>query len=172
MKIDSITIQNFKSIKEAQIDLNKGINVLIGPNGVGKTNFIQFFRMLNNIIEKNLQNYVASSGGAESLLHFGSKVSKSIYFNLDFGENRYFGTLAPDENDNLFFEEEKVEWKNKFNKSYTYDIGFGNRETKLYERIKIDLEKKAAWHVAEAIKSWRVYHFHDTSSTSQIKKNK
>ena len=39
MAIQSIAIQNFKSIREANVEM-RSINILIGANGVGKSNFI------------------------------------------------------------------------------------------------------------------------------------
>lgn len=36
MKI-KITVNNFKSISEANLNLKSGLNILIGPNGSGKT---------------------------------------------------------------------------------------------------------------------------------------
>lgn len=39
--INHVTIENFKSIKMMDLDLLR-INVLIGANGVGKSNFISF----------------------------------------------------------------------------------------------------------------------------------
>ena len=54
--LNKIRIQGYKSIKELEMDL-KPINILIGSNGVGKSNFISFFKLVNNIYEQRLQNY-------------------------------------------------------------------------------------------------------------------
>ncbi|WP_370409010.1 AAA family ATPase [Tenacibaculum dicentrarchi] len=42
MIIDYIEIEGYKSIKHTKLDL-KPINILIGSNGSGKSNFISFF---------------------------------------------------------------------------------------------------------------------------------
>ena len=39
--LKQITIKGYKSIKEAEIELGN-INILIGANGAGKSNFISF----------------------------------------------------------------------------------------------------------------------------------
>lgn len=45
--IKSVTIKNFFSFKgENKIDLNSGVNILLGINGSGKTSFINAFRLL------------------------------------------------------------------------------------------------------------------------------
>ena len=46
MAIDFVKIQSFKSIREFHLPL-KPINILIGANGSGKSNFIAFFEFLN-----------------------------------------------------------------------------------------------------------------------------
>ena len=78
MPIDRINIKNFKSIRDSGDIQIKPINVLIGANGVGKSNFISFFKMLNSISKKRLGFYVADNGYENSLLYFGRKKSKSI----------------------------------------------------------------------------------------------
>ena len=42
--IDYIEIQGFKSIKKLELPM-KSINILIGSNGAGKSNFISFFKL-------------------------------------------------------------------------------------------------------------------------------
>ncbi len=44
--LDKLTIKGFKSIKTLEDFELSSLNVLIGGNGVGKSNFIDFFRML------------------------------------------------------------------------------------------------------------------------------
>ena len=68
--VNKIEITGFKSIRDAKLDL-KPLNVLIGPNEAGKSNFIGVFRPLNRIIEQRLAIYVGEQGGANSILHFG-----------------------------------------------------------------------------------------------------
>jgi AAA15 family ATPase/GTPase len=81
-KIDSLTIKGFKSIKNLdKLQLNN-LNILIGANGAGKSNFISYFRMLNEMIpydrktliggsNPRLQFYVAQQGGSDRLLSYG-----------------------------------------------------------------------------------------------------
>jgi predicted ATPase len=71
--LDFITVKGFKSIASLRLDL-RPINVLIGANGSGKSNFISIFSFLNEIREGRLQDYVRRAGGADQLLHFGSKI--------------------------------------------------------------------------------------------------
>jgi len=77
MKLDRIKVKGFKSIKEMDLELGS-LNVLIGANGAGKSNFIGVFRLINQIIEENLQFYVRQAGGANVLLHYGRKKTTSL----------------------------------------------------------------------------------------------
>ena len=87
-KLDKIKIEGYKSIKNLELDLSR-LNILVGCNGAGKSNFISFFKLLNNMIENNLESYVTKSGGANTLFHFGLKNTQNIYADLYFGQNRY-----------------------------------------------------------------------------------
>jgi predicted ATPase len=60
--LNRIEIDGFKSIKSMSIDLTK-LNVLIGANGAGKSNFVSIFELLNQMVENNLQLFVGKAGG-------------------------------------------------------------------------------------------------------------
>ena len=45
MELESVTIENFKSIKKIVLPLNQ-LTILIGPNSSGKTNVIEFFKFI------------------------------------------------------------------------------------------------------------------------------
>src|SRR5437868_8853186 len=70
--LDRIEIAGYKSIAKLDLTLSK-LNVLIGANGAGKSNFISLFSLLNDLVERRLQEHVARAGGAGTLLHFGEK---------------------------------------------------------------------------------------------------
>ena len=53
--LDRIKIEGFRSIKELELDLTP-INLLIGANGAGKSNFISFFRLVQMIFDQKLKN--------------------------------------------------------------------------------------------------------------------
>ncbi len=44
--IDRITLNGFKSIERLEDFALEKLNVLIGANGAGKSNFVDYFRML------------------------------------------------------------------------------------------------------------------------------
>ena len=88
MAIDRININNFKSIRQLNDFPIHPLNVLIGSNGAGKSNFIAFFKLLNSISENKLPNYIADNSYADRVLYFGKKASKermsgSIIFKAD-----------------------------------------------------------------------------------------
>ena len=85
---------------------------MIGGNGAGKSNFISYFKFLNQIISRNLEAYVARNGGANNLLFFGSKISPEIGLKITFDnlnsrlENvytSYEARLAPNTTDGFYF---------------------------------------------------------------------
>lgn len=111
-RLEKVSISGFKSIGE-HVDLSFGdVTVFLGANGSGKSNLISFFRMMNHISTGALQKYVAESGMASSILHFGSEKTRTIRFSFEFnsGEWRdaYDAMLAFYAPDGLFFTEETV----------------------------------------------------------------
>ncbi len=169
--LDQVSIKGFKSIREL-VDFRLGmLNVLIGANGAGKTNFISFFNLLNQITQNNLQVYVGQSGGANSLLYFGQKNTSEIKIRLVFGNNSYQCTLIPASGDTLIFSDEMMWYHDKshYPQPFKIELGGGHKETRLYEESRKRPVTTIADHVLAAIKSWRVYHFHDTSSSARVK---
>jgi predicted ATPase len=86
--MDRIVIKGYKSFKELDIEL-LNINVLIGSNGSGKSNFLSFFEFLNRLYEQKLQEYVALNGGVEKMLHKGSKITEEINAEIFFEHSAY-----------------------------------------------------------------------------------
>ena len=163
MGIKSIEIQNFKSIKNSGEIKLKDINVLIGANGSGKSNFIEFFEMLKNISNKQLQRYIETKGGADSILHFGKKNSDYLFGVILFDneyQNEYKFKLIFNDNDNLIFDEEE---------SNTKESPFRTLNTGHKETILINNGVFRNKYLLEYFNSFRIYHFNDTSFTSKMK---
>ena len=68
--MDSITVKGYKSFKDITVPL-KPINILIGSNGAGKSNFLSLFELLGNAYDGFLARSVALSGGVDKLLYKG-----------------------------------------------------------------------------------------------------
>lgn len=102
--MERIKIEEYKSIKD--IDLKLGpINIFIGANGSGKSNFLSFFEFLKNIYNQNLQEYIALRGGIEKFLHKGEKVTQNISARLWLNLNGYSFTLTKGQEEFIFTKE-------------------------------------------------------------------
>jgi predicted ATPase len=170
-ELDYITVKGFKSFASIEALPLQPINVVIGPNGSGKSNFIGVFAFLNAIREGRLHDYVAKAGGAEKLLHFGSKTTKVIEIHISFqdGVNQYKIELAPAPGDQLYPAGETVLFWNKSrhpDKPYGEGLIPHGREA----GVSNPNSKKIASYVRDHLQSWRVYHFQDTSPGSPMKK--
>lgn len=156
--LERIQVKGFKSIREMDLEL-RPLNVLIGANGSGKSNFLEVFRLLNQIVEERLQYYVAKEAGANRLLHFGSKTTSEIELKLQFNNGLYYEVrLATAQGDRLIIAEEK--W-GQGGVDFKYN---GHPETKLLAMREPPFDE-----LVKIFKSWRIYHFHDTSDRAKIR---
>ena len=78
--VTRMRIAGYKSIKRLTLKLGP-INILLGGNGVGKSNFISVYSLIRNIYNQNLQNYIQTKGGADSFLYFGKKILNASIWN-------------------------------------------------------------------------------------------
>lgn len=170
--INRIKIQGYKSIKDLDLEL-KPINVLIGSNGVGKSNFLSFFKLVNNIYEQRLQNYVAKQGGADNLLYFGRKTTSNIYGKISFikditanSNNVYYFDLVPDIFNSFVIDTEGsgfnvIDWEDdKQNYFFVTDIRESIIKGSSTFRNKF---------ISNYLDSMKIFHFHDTAESSPLR---
>lgn len=167
--LQQIKLRGFRSIRAIDLELAP-LNVLIGPNGAGKSNFISFFKFMNKLQDKDLQIYAQQQGGAERILHFGSKTTTELDFDLHFPPNSYQATLLPTIENRLIFQREQALF-------HGAEIGYAGG-TKRHQLAKSGDHESGlpkpgtsspAAHVANYLTDWKVYHFHDTSDTAKVK---
>jgi len=170
-RLQSIRIAGWKSIQDIVPKLELGsINVLIGANGSGKSNFVSFFKLMNELVNERLQTYIGQSGGADSVSHYGSKITPHIEAELEFetetGLYLYTIHLAHAAPGSLLFVEERLVPVVSGPKTIKIGIG-GHRESHLREWA--DQGDQNAQEVRSVLERCRVFHFHDTSTTAKIR---
>lgn len=170
-EIDYISISGFKSIASIEKLPLKSINLIIGPNGSGKSNFIGVFDFLRSVREGRLNDYVRKAGGAEQILHFGSKTTEKIELHISFceGVNQYGLSLEVTEDDSFYPSSEHVYYWDKSH-PHPYNEGLRARENGQEAGISNPSARRTANYVRDHLASWRLYHVHDTSPSSPLRK--
>jgi predicted ATPase len=173
LKLNKITLEGYKSIRQCRDLKLEKLNVLIGANGSGKSNFLSFFKLLNFEMSGAIQEFIGRSGGRDSLLHFGAKVTHYISAELemasDLGTNKYRMRLADAPPDTLIFTEESIlfypnEAVTTPNPKY---LGAGHRESALLTPALA--ENSTAKFFKNTLSRFRFYQFHDTSDQSHMR---
>ena len=186
--VNRLTVRGFKSIRALEDFEVRALNVLIGANGAGKSNFLSLFQMVGGLFEKRLQQFVSSEDGPDALLFGGRKQTQTIAIHLTISGVDYCIALTP-ASSTLRVTSEEVRFPGGA-RGQRFDSGLvpsvrshaGRIEGRvevdsrgLYEREArlpgADLGRDASWsYVSSAVGSWRhVYHFHDTSDTAPIR---
>jgi predicted ATPase len=175
MKIDRISIQGYKSFAQLEAFELRNLNVLIGQNGAGKSNFLSLFRLLTALSQGNLQSYVKDQGGPDALLHGGRKRSPTLQVALQFSPessmhgpvtNGYDVTLAPTADNRLQFLSEAPWIRGNLTGGSIkrYPMGSAHEEARLN-----DDARAVSGYVAKWMKRWQQFHFHDTSAAAAVK---
>jgi len=169
--LSKITIKGYKSIQNLENFELRNLNILLGANGAGKSNFISVFKLLSELYVQQLQLYIQKNGGADALLHYGRKKTEKITMAFFFEKNGYEFSLIPTEDNRIIFEKEKLlfigNYINQYGKEvYPNSIVIASAHN---EAILKESKHFYSTYIKPAIESWRVYHFHDTSDTALVK---
>ena len=176
--LDTLTIKGFKSIRSLEdFELGK-LNVLIGGNGTGKSNLVDFFRLLRAMMElplphlqnSSLNTYIADGGGIDDFLFNGPEVTKYIEAELHFGPNGYRFKLVRTTDEAFTINDEARYWET----SGWWEMGAGHTTPRLLrERTEPGVYggPSVASQVYDAIASWKIYHFHDTSNIAPMRRS-
>ncbi|MCY3838840.1 MAG: AAA family ATPase [Gammaproteobacteria bacterium] len=150
--VTHLTVRGFKSINSLERFELGSLNVLIGPNGSGKTNLVDVFRMMGALANGRLRLFVAKEDGPDALLYRGRKHTSELEIDLAFPNLTYrAGLTAVGEHLALTHEETNLGW-----------VGTGNYESDLSVAERTESDPYARF-LREAMSDWRVFHFHDTT---------
>jgi predicted ATPase len=169
-----LSVEGYKSIASQTLDLGR-LNVLIGGNGVGKSNLLSVFSLLRAMDDgqEELEKFVSTAGGANAILHFGRKRTERIRVHVVSGKegspnsthNTYQAELTPTDVDDFHYSAGGMIGGPHDpaigSAGHQDDVSIGRREA-VPPRQNRALE--ALLH-----ESGREYHFHDTSREAAIK---
>lgn len=169
--LERVILKGYKSFQSLDLSLEP-VNVLIGANGSGKSNFISLFTFLHRIMEESLQVHVAQSGGVDQILYYGRKTTDQIdimlWFRRDDLANGYACTFIPAQ-DTLLIKTEATLFHDRRHYSEPYldrRDDLLRPESNLWRWVK---ESRVSRYVYQAMRSWRLYHFHDTSQSARVR---
>jgi len=172
--LSKLTIKGFKSIRSLEDFELKNLNILIGGNGAGKSNFVDFFRMLRAMMElplpdldsSSLESYTKDSGGSSGLLFNGPKITPRIEIEMFFGDNGYRFKLSPTVDETFLINDEATYWK----KTGWFEIASGSSRPVLLDKLVRDFGlERVRNYILDPIKEWKIYHFNDTSKFSRMR---
>jgi predicted ATPase len=197
LKLNKISLDGYKSIKECHDLRLEKLNVLIGANGSGKSNFLSFFKLLNFEMSGALQEFIGRNGGRESFLHMGAKVTNHIWAKLEMTTETetsiYRMRLTDAQPDTLIFTEESLQTQTNGTIAPTskefaspaapFVKGEQLKEDDIKERgfssasvhresILLSPEwaaNEAAKFLRKTLGHFRFYHFHDSTDRSRMR---
>lgn len=192
-KLKSLTIEGFKTFKSLTFE-PRSLNVLIGGNGAGKSNFMSFLQFLSDMLDpaEGLRMHVATHGKAKALLHDGPRATREMKCKVaavsDSGQGaEYEFTLRRGDEDDLTFADEKYrfQWGGRKDPNEPADpgwwersgmwtdwtaMGVGHAEPRLDPAFADSSEHAGQmWPLKKYLRSFATYHFQDTSSLSPMR---
>ena len=177
--IEAIRIRGFRSLADVELTGLRGVTVMIGANGSGKSNFIRFFEMMSWMVrDRRLAEFVERHGGAGDQLYGGNRLTprmeSEIVLRTKRGWNDYRFVLTHAHPDRFIFTDEAFRFRRQgHSAARSYHVGSGHREAGIVEAAQSVGASKDSRAIAKFIvhllRGCSVYQFHDTSDTSSFK---
>lgn len=171
VRIKSVTIEGFRSLKDIQHLELPQLTVLIGANGAGKSSLIRFFEMLGWMFKSSsLQEFVLRYGGGDDQFFMGARKTPRIHAELRLestsGDNDYRFDLAHlSAGDSVMV----------MNEAYRYSAHDREGEADWIEIEGVGKESsllgqqgKTARTIINFLRQCATYQFHDTSANAAI----
>jgi len=152
--ISKLTIKGYKSIRNLEDLELRNLNILIGPNGGGKSNFLSFFELLKVMLSEDNEKEISKFGTANRIFYLGSKTTKTCEFKVHFAGGvtgfNFSTCLTANSEDELILNPERPGMFGGETTGAKDYLGYLND-------VQKDIQKG-------------IYHFHDTSTFAGIKK--
>jgi predicted ATPase len=168
--LTQLTIRGFKSIRELNDFQLGSLNVFVGANGTGKSNLISFFRLIHALMEDNLSDYILKNGGISNLLFNGRKTTSEMIFETIFGSRGYRFNIKPGADEENFAITDEARYYHPGTTGW-WELGSsGNGKSLLVREAKSkSSDAQYSRYVYDAVRSWKIYHFHDTGVTAPMR---
>lgn len=123
--INKLKVNGYKSMINFEIQFKKGLNVIVGPNGSGKTNICQAMTILSSLPVGDLKNYLNHLGGTTSIFNktgekeisiAASGICESTYKNIKYDLQYSYEVIIKIDNNSLFLSENLIIRRKNVNK--------------------------------------------------------
>lgn len=118
-----------------------------------------------------LKEFIA--GNADSYVFAGPQYTKTIEVELTFGNNGYSFILQATENGFFLINNEQRHYLPRQNTKTTQHLGNGNFDAQLLIDSQSPMnphQPSESWYTYNTMRSWQIYHFHDTSNTAAMRR--
>lgn len=165
--LHKLSIHGFKSIRSLDDFELRPINILIGANGAGKSNFIEAFKFIKTLfINNQLNDYIKKAGGARRILY---NECGEISLNCEFRSNRlnagfYSCKYKLNLKDELYLSNETGRVGNHGATTGLLDIDH-NIQNSLMQSV--DSESHA--FIAKVFSNVCIYHFNNTNEFAKMR---
>lgn len=160
--LNQLTVRGFKSIRALEDFALGGLNVFVGANGAGKSNFISLFHMVAEMMRQDLRGFVLREHGPDALLFGGRQRTAGMEARFEFGRNAYDFRLEAHGREMLVTRERLTFFGDT--RPFERELGSGPEP-----RLPEEEDDTFAQYILPAVRSWKVYHFHDTSGTAPVR---
>jgi len=89
MYLRSFNVQHYKSLDNVTVNLEPDITIIVGPNGVGKSNFVDALRFLHDAVVDDLEDAITKREGIGRLLQSYKTKPYVISMQCKFGNSLF-----------------------------------------------------------------------------------
>lgn len=179
-KIESVRIRGFRSLADVEFPDLPNVAVLLGANGSGKSNFLRFLEMVQQMLRyRRLGDFVARQGGADDQLFGGSgqtpQMAAEFKVKTAQGKYAYHFTLDYAPPDNLLCAGEQLVYNRSGEpEELVLPADGGAKESKLAALVQGNgcsnsTAEQAAADLVEVLGGCAFYHFHNTGDNAGFK---
>lgn len=144
--IERIKIQNFKSLVDVDVEL-RPLNVLIGRNGSGKSNFLAFLRLLREGADEELSRIIREMGGIDNVSNYNIERGAffwQVIFEFLMYRYDYSGRIFKDRPNRYLVMSEDLTGTstNLVNPDFSYSFSFGNSLLREFDAMRSPVETR------------------------------
>jgi len=176
-RMTKLELAGYRSIRQQSIEFGDR-TILIGANGAGKSNLIDFLRMLGFMLgsESGFATFAGLFGPASALFFDGPKQTPTLEAHLwietSQGANEYRFRLGYGAGERLIFLDEACRFSARTraaDNSRWLNLGTGGHRSPALLQMDATANPKTQKTVLELLRHVLVYQFHDTSRESRLK---